>query len=307
MSTKSFHNAKQRHHCSLLASSLAYLHINGGLFSLLALLKMDVLQKILTLVKEHKDGIPVNKLYMFYNQRYHSNLSCNDFNCNSVLSMISAIDDLVVKDNLVFHKDCCHQSQTGAGASASTQEDARKTDVLKNVVALILKHPNGLRLKDVATIYSQIYRQDLSLVSLGFETISCLVKSLDKDLVVKRKKVFHKKCLPKNQPGACKSTNVKEDSRPGTAHTPEPLVRNSSPSAHISVLQDAGPHSKLGPPLIASSSGLSAQCVPGNLLVLPVKELTQDQLYQRVLEVSFCTMCHCMFIFSGVSEQHILL
>lgn len=262
---------------------------------------MEVLQNIVTLVKEHEDGIPLHKIAVFYSQKYRSNLSVRALNFDSMLSLVSTLDCLVVKENLVFHEDCCHQSQarTGAGASASAREDIKKIDVLKKVVALMIEHPDGILLKDVATFYSQIYHQDLSLVSLGFKTISCLVESLNKDLVVKGEKVFHKLYLSENLSGAWKATNVKEDSRPGTPRTPEPLVRNSSPSAHMSVLQDAGPHSapltqeriKLGPSLIASSPGFSAQLVPGNLLILPSKpaqQLTQDQLYQRVLKVSFC-------------------
>ncbi|XP_017271683.1 protein NO VEIN isoform X2 [Kryptolebias marmoratus] len=260
----------------------------------------EVLQNVVTLVKQHQNGIPVNKLAVLYNQKYHSNLSMHALHFSSMLSLVSSLEDLVVKGSLVFHKDCCHQTQAEAGAashngaSTSSPEDGRSTKgVLKRVVALMLAQPDGILLKDVAIFYSQKYHQNLSLASLGFATISGLVESLG-DLVVKGDKVFHKICLPGNQPGARKLANAKEDGRPGTPRAPESVAGNSSPAARApapppdasTLLSQARVY--LGSPLVPSSSLFSAQCTPGNIVIPasePAQQLTQEQLFQRVLEV----------------------
>lgn len=273
-------------------------------FPLLAILKMEeVLQNVVTLVKENQNGIPVKKLGLYYNQKYRSNLSPRALNFSSMLSMVSTLEDLVVRDNLVLHKDHCQQSQaeTGdvshSGASAAPLEDiVTVSGTLERVVALMMEHPEGILLKNVEIYYNQMYHQKLSVTSLGFKTIARLVKSLKKDLVVKEKKVFHKIYLPENQPGPRKSTNSKEDGRPRTLHTPESLA---SPYSVLLTQADL----KFGAPLAAFSSASSAQRAPGNLVV-PVstsaQQLTQDQLYQQVLQVSSCmltnmeALCSCI-------------
>uniref|UniRef100_A0A3B3WWM6 HTH OST-type domain-containing protein n=1 Tax=Poecilia mexicana TaxID=48701 RepID=A0A3B3WWM6_9TELE len=90
-------------------------------------------------------------------------------NFSSILSMVSTLEDLVVEGDVMFHK------------------------VLQNVVDLIKEHPQGIRLKTLATVYKQEYQHDLIISSMGFKTVSDLVGSLKDDLVVNGKRVFHKK------------------------------------------------------------------------------------------------------------------
>lgn len=267
---------------------------------MLALTKMEeVLQNVVTLVKEYQSGIPVKKLGLYYNKKYHSNLSPRALNFNSMLSLVSALEDLVVKENLVLHKDHCHQSQAetgdelGAaalhGASAVPQEDVKIVGALKKVVAMMMEHPEGILLKEMKMYYKQMYHQKLALASLGFKSLASLVESLKPDLVVKGGNVFHRIYLPENQPGPRRSTSAEEDSRPRTPLTPDPLVRTSAAAAWApGPQQDASvlltqPGLKFGAPLVAFPSA------PGNLVVpasTPAQPLTQAQLYQRVLQVS---------------------
>uniref|UniRef100_A0A1A8UKW3 HTH OST-type domain-containing protein n=1 Tax=Nothobranchius furzeri TaxID=105023 RepID=A0A1A8UKW3_NOTFU len=266
-----------------------------------ASLKMEeVLQNVVALVKQHQDGVPLDKLSVCYNQAYHRNLNVRALGLNSIVSLVSSLKDLVVEGDVVRHKDHCQQSQAVAGAECHTAVSAkalkasrRSAKRLKNLVALMKEHPGGIPLENVAHIYKQTYLKKLSPVSLGFKTMSCLVESLKEDLIVEGETVFHKTHLPGHQHEAWTSTNRKENSRPSTPHTPGSL-RDSSPLQGPAPTQDATSHSVpltqaqvslFGPPLVASAPLVSTQRVPLVAAPEPPQQLTQDQLYQRVLQV----------------------
>ncbi|XP_058477566.1 uncharacterized protein wu:fj29h11 isoform X2 [Solea solea] len=63
---------------------------------------------------------------------------------------------------------------------------------LKNVVALVKDHPDGIPLSKLAVFYNQTYHQNLTLSDLGFTSMAELVASLKRDLIVEKKVVFHK-------------------------------------------------------------------------------------------------------------------
>ncbi|XP_047232938.1 protein NO VEIN isoform X2 [Girardinichthys multiradiatus] len=269
----------------------------------------NVLENVVALVKEHQDGIPLTKMSQFYNQTYHTNLAIRDLNFNSMLSMVSSLEDLLVEGNVVFHKEHCRQSQDAAGAGfrppasqteASTKPQTKKkkkAKILQNVVGLIKEHPEGILLKNVAIFYSQTYKKKLSLSSLGFANMSGLVESLKGDLVVKGEMVFHKIYLSEGQPVAGTLTKIKEDSRPTIPQPPQSLKEsgnsNLTPQAPASQW-DNSPHSVaplqsvmsfLGSSLIGSSPN---HCIPGIPPVAasqPANLLTHEELYQRVMEV----------------------
>lgn len=248
----------------------------------------------MALVKQHPDGIPLKKLAVYYNQAYHKNLTISSLGFDSMSSLVASLDrDLVVERELVFHKS--HYCESKARASAKAPEDIERIDeVLKNIVNMMKDHPEGIPLKKVAIVYSQKYRHNLALASLGFTTISCLVAYLKGDLVVRGEVVFHKIHLPPSQPVPEYSTKVNEDSRPATPQRTESLIITPSvtvpqgdvTSECVHTIQAAIPN--LGPPLC---SLFSTPCpVPVNTrFTVPkqAKELTQQQLYQRVIEVSF--------------------
>uniref|UniRef100_A0A1A7X528 HTH OST-type domain-containing protein n=2 Tax=Iconisemion striatum TaxID=60296 RepID=A0A1A7X528_9TELE len=258
----------------------------------------EVLQNVVSLVKQHQDGIPLDKLSVYYNQVYHHNLNVHALGLSSIVSLVSSLKDLVVEGDLVFHKDHCHQSQAVAGAESHTEASAKaskarkKTEkTLKKVVALLKEHQAGIPLKNVANIYKEKYHNKLSPASLGFKTMSCLVESLKEDLFVKEETVFHKTHLPGNQLEAWMST--KENSRSSTPHTTGSL-RNSSPVQVPAPPQDTSSHSVpltqagvslFGPPLIASAPLVSTQCPPLVAAPEPAQQLSQDLLYQRILQV----------------------
>ncbi|KAM8729268.1 uncharacterized protein AB9X84_026582 isoform 1-T2 [Acanthopagrus schlegelii] len=254
-----------------------------------------VFENIVAMVQQHSAGIPLKKLAVSYSQTYHENLTLSTLGFDSMASLLASLDrDLVLEGELVFHKDHYHESQAGAGASAKATEDITRIDeVLKNIVDMIKEHPEGIPLKKVAIVYSQKYHHNLALAALGFTTISCLVAYLKEDLVVRGEMVFHKIHWPPSQPVAVgMSTKDNEDSRPARPQRTESLIATPTvtvPQVDVTsdgmpTIQAAIPH--LVPPL---SSLFSTPCpVPVyTRFTVPkqAKELTQQQLYQRIIEV----------------------
>lgn len=257
--------------------------------------RREVLENIVAMVKEQPAGIPVKKLAVSYSQTYHKNLTLSFLGVESMPELVVSLDrHLVMKGELVFHKDHMDVgSRTRAGGSAKATQDSKKiASVQENVVAMMKEHPDGVSLKKVAIAYSQKYHHNLTVASLGFKTMSCLVESLKKDLVVEGEVVFHKMHHPRNQRGGGMPAKATEGSRPSTPQRTETLPEKSSTTPSVPGLKVAPPPavSFLGPSLF--TSGSSFFCTP--LLTVnpvltgskPAEKLSQDQLYQRVLEVS---------------------
>ncbi|XP_054860558.1 uncharacterized protein LOC111588291 isoform X2 [Amphiprion ocellaris] len=290
-----------------------------------ALITMEEAQEnIVAMVKKHPDGIPLKKLALYYNKTYHKNLSLSMLHFDSMASLVASLhEDLVVEQEVVFHRDHCSGSRAVAGpacgASARHEESSKASEdnemtekILKNVVDMIKEHPNGLPLKKVTSAYNQKYHHNLSSASLGYKRISRLVRSLE-DLVVRGDMVFHKIHLPQNQPQVGLSRKATEDSRPATPRTPESLTENRSNAPLAAVTQpDASPHcgsltptrmNLTGSSVISTGSFFSTPCIPVTPLFpasKPAKKLTQQKLYQRVLEVSDVKQMYrslCMHIF----------
>lgn len=225
-----------------------------------------VKENIIDLVKQNPAGIPLKKLSVFYNQRYRENLTLSLLGFDSIVSLITSLDsDLVLEGQIVRHMDHCAKSkakvENRGTAKAAEQPTVTNRKVLKNVVALIKGHPEGIPLKKLAVVYSQEYKHNLVLASLGYKTISSLVASL-KGLVVREDVVFHGS---QQQPKTTVSGKPAEnDSRPVTpqgAQHPRPSV--SAPLVDVAPLNVPVP------------SPLERQRTP-----------SQVQLYQRVVEVS---------------------
>lgn len=262
-----------------------------------------VLEDIVAMVKQHSDGIPLKKISVTYRRTYNKHLTLSSLGFDSMASLVAALDrDLVVEGELVFCNYHHRGSRAGAGPPAKATED-KFENVLKNVVALMTEFPDGIPLKTVAIVYSQKYRHNLALASLGFQTISCLVASLKGDLVVRGDIVFHKIHQAQNQLLAGKPLKATEDSRPATPQRTEPLLGKSSatPSAPVPQM-DVPPTASL----------CSTHCLPVNPLFpasKPAEKLTQQQLYQRVIEVSYENkyMHHRLFCFQIVFSLLALL
>ncbi|XP_031729731.1 protein NO VEIN isoform X1 [Anarrhichthys ocellatus] len=248
----------------------------------------SVLEDIVAMVKQHSAGITLKKLSVTYSQTYHKNLTLSSLGFDSMASLVASLDrDLVVEGELVFYKYRHHDScaGVGAGAGASAKATEQKIEkVLENVVAMMTEHPDGIPLKMVAIVYSQKYCRNLAIASLGFKTISCLVASLEGDLVVREEVVFHKIHQPQNQPVAGKPAKATEDIRPVTPQRTETLTGKTSATPSATVPQvDTSPY--YVPP---TTSLFSTHCLPVNPLFTaskPAEKLTQQQLYQRVIEV----------------------
>ncbi|XP_061665744.1 uncharacterized protein wu:fj29h11 isoform X2 [Syngnathoides biaculeatus] len=166
----------------------------------------SVLEDVVAMVKQHPEGIPVGKLGSYYRKTYHRPLFISHlgFKTNAIL-LASLENDLFIEGNLVFHKDYdCNEStvETEAGTSAMAMSVAyesgkrkreRKTvKKLKNLVAMMTEYPEGILMKNLSRAYWEKYRQKLKLNSLGFNSISALLATLNNDLVVIGELVIHK-------------------------------------------------------------------------------------------------------------------
>ncbi|KAL1263883.1 hypothetical protein QQF64_004238, partial [Cirrhinus molitorella] len=64
-----------------------------------------VFKDVVELVKEHRTGIPMSKLYMFFNQKYRRNLAVAECGFRTITSFIDSLsDELLVEKETIFHK-----------------------------------------------------------------------------------------------------------------------------------------------------------------------------------------------------------
>ncbi|KAM6963611.1 uncharacterized protein LKV04_019674 [Tautogolabrus adspersus] len=279
-----------------------------------------VLEKVVSMVKHHPAGIPLNKLAVVYSQTYHKNLTLSSLGFDSISELVSSLHkDLILDGELVFHKDQWRKrrakaragTRAGAGAGAgagggtgavaaasekATEETEITEQVLEDIVTMMKERPAGVPLKKVAIVYSQTYRHNLSLSSLGFKTMFCLLEALSGDLVLVGEEVFHNIHQPKSQsqPVDLKTSKPSADSRPHTPHRSDPFV--SSPRVSVSQVDVSSPSvpptltglSFMGPSLISTSPLLSSQNPPVDpplTTAKPAEALSQEQLYDRVIQV----------------------
>lgn len=153
----------------------------------------NVLDNIVAMVKQHPTGIPLKKLAVFYNQTYCQNLTLSSLGFDSMATLVASLNkDLVVQGELVIHKNYCRARQARAAASTKAPEDSKNTEVLKNVVAMVKQNSAGIPVKKLSVFYNQTYHENLTLSSLGFDSVVNLVTSLDRDLVLVGQLVLHK-------------------------------------------------------------------------------------------------------------------
>uniref|UniRef100_A0A673AIR0 Wu:fj29h11 n=1 Tax=Sphaeramia orbicularis TaxID=375764 RepID=A0A673AIR0_9TELE len=212
----------------------------GFLFLLPALLKMEkVKEDIVSMVKQNPAGIPLKKLSIHYGQTYHRNLTLSALGFNSMSSLVASLNkDLVVRGEMVFHKtNLPCTTQAGAEKPTKAKKDSNKVDVLENVTAMIKEHPDGIPLNKVAIAYSQKYRHNLSLASLGFQTISGLVESLNSDLLVEGEVVFHKINKPENQCGNRTLAESTDNSGPSTPQKTESSTASTNATTSVKTSQ----------------------------------------------------------------------
>ncbi|XP_026170473.1 protein NO VEIN isoform X2 [Mastacembelus armatus] len=256
--------------------------------------RAKVLENVVSMVKQHNEGIPLKKLAIFYSQTYRSNLTLSSLGFASMVDFVASLDkELVVEEELVFHKGHHCVRQVGAAAGISPA-DLDRIKVLENIVVMMKENPDGIALKMLAGIYSQKYCHNVDLDSLGFNTMSCLVASLKEDLVVTGEVVFHKMHQPHNKPRA--RTKGTEDSRPATPQRTESRLSHwsTTPNAttpSVDVSTQGVPASQAGisclsPPLNSTASLISSHCPVNPMFAAskPAEPLTQQTLYQKVIE-----------------------
>ncbi|XP_056911618.1 uncharacterized protein wu:fj29h11 isoform X2 [Takifugu flavidus] len=71
--------------------------------------------------------------------------------------------------------------------------------VQDNVVALVKEHPAGIPLKKLVQYYQKKYHQNLTLSSLGVDSVTSLIASWDSELVIKGQMVIYNNSLHNNQ------------------------------------------------------------------------------------------------------------
>ncbi|KAM9837751.1 uncharacterized protein ACBR49_018381 isoform 2-T3 [Aulostomus maculatus] len=242
------------------------------------------LKRIVAMMKQHPEGIPLRQLAVLYSQTYHKNLTLSALGFSSMVELTTYLaSHLVVEGELVFHKD--HKSgesltgaagATGAGAAAAGAQTGEKPkatkecqwdEVKKKIVAMVEEHPKGVRMSKVSTTYSQKYHHNLAIASLGFKTISSLVSALEGDLIVEGKRVFHRRHCPQNRGVFEMSAKPAND------------TKHSSPQGTESPVDRKNPLPSFSVPQVDSSS----HTLPSGSR--PAESLEQEQLYQRIAEV----------------------
>lgn len=73
--------------------------------------------------------------------------------------------------------------------------------VRDNIVALVKEHPAGIPLKKLVEYYQKKYHRNLTLSSLGFDSVTGLIASCDSELVIKGQMVIYTNSLHNNQVG----------------------------------------------------------------------------------------------------------
>lgn len=74
--------------------------------------------------------------------------------------------------------------------------------VQDNVVALVKEHPAGIPLKKLVQYYQKKYHRNLTLSSLGVDSVTNLIASWDSELVINGQMVIFNSSLHNNQVGA---------------------------------------------------------------------------------------------------------
>lgn len=74
--------------------------------------------------------------------------------------------------------------------------------VRDNVVALVKEYPAGIPIKKLVQYYEKKYHRKLTLSSLGVDSVTSLIASLDSELVIKGQMVIYNNSLHNNQVGA---------------------------------------------------------------------------------------------------------
>nr|XP_019938379.1 PREDICTED: uncharacterized protein LOC109626689 [Paralichthys olivaceus] len=264
-----------------------------------------VLENVVSMVKQQQDGIPIKKMAVTYKRTYCKTLKLSSLGFKTMASLVASLHrDLVVEGEMVFHNDNRFGSQgvAEAGAGARSETSVKTTVdigmVLQNVVATIEEFPQGIPLKMVATLYYQKYRQQLALAPLGFKSISALVASLKRDLVVKEQVVFHTSHQPQSQPESGNSTNSTNSRSATPQETESPSGDTTTTLTFTMPKVDVRSHqvsftqariSPLDPSLLSTESLFTTHGHPDSLIFTasqPAEQLTQQQLYQRVLEVT---------------------
>lgn len=74
--------------------------------------------------------------------------------------------------------------------------------VRDDVVALVKEHPAGIPLKKLVQYYQKKYQRNLTLSSLGVDSVTSLIASWDSELVINGQMVIYNNSLHNNQVGA---------------------------------------------------------------------------------------------------------
>ncbi|XP_014275530.1 tudor domain-containing protein 5 isoform X2 [Halyomorpha halys] len=121
------------------------------------------------ILKKHKNGLLVSKLASTYLKMFNVGLNCQDYGFPTIKDLVMSCHDVFkiqqkkhAKDWLLF--DLNDESDD------STRWIPRQ--VLENMQELSLAHPNGISSDEILKLYKKMFKIDLDIKKLGFESLT---------------------------------------------------------------------------------------------------------------------------------------
>uniref|UniRef100_A0A8C6V2P3 Wu:fj29h11 n=1 Tax=Neogobius melanostomus TaxID=47308 RepID=A0A8C6V2P3_9GOBI len=207
------------------------------------LTKEKDLEDLVEMVRKCPEGIPLEKLLMFFQRTYRRNLSAAGLGFDSKENLVASLDELFTRGTKVYHRSTAISDESGNTAQTSKE----KEKMLENLINMLKARPKGVRLTTLASVYYQTYSTKMSLTTHGFTTVETMVRSLKEHFFIKGKKVLH--VMHKKPQG---SLNSPENSEPEDSDSSSQPLRGLPTTAL----------SYLGPPLVSTAPTFSTPILP---------------------------------------------
>ncbi|XP_076154340.1 uncharacterized protein LOC143137890 isoform X4 [Alosa pseudoharengus] len=222
-------------------------------------------ENVLDMLCEIPEGVNIAKFLSTYKRHYGRQLVLSNYGLAGFQDLITALGDQVcverIEDRNVIRI---------AGVDHHQQNpffDQDMESVRQDIIELVRGRPKGIPAKKLAVSYSQKYRRNLTLSTLGFSSLAKLLDSIA-ELVVQDDVVFHR------------SHRIKPHVTPPLAPTPPASITPPLPKTHAAPAtaaalpgKDPQPAMRMAHPMFGTGP------MPASA------ELTQEQLLVKVQEV----------------------